>query len=94
MLQYRLVDFEREDGSRGRRVRPYLIDLGSTNKSYVNNKPIEAERFFELKEKVGEWERANIDLKKKVCPSVGHTRFEFLRSATSGLKIIKITSRI
>ena len=53
VLQFRLVDFTREDGSRGKRVRPYLLDLGSTNKSYVNNKPIEAERYFELQEKVG-----------------------------------------
>lgn len=32
-------------------VRPYLIDLGSTNGSYVNGEKIEAQRYVELLEK-------------------------------------------
>lgn len=50
-LQYRLVQYEKEDGSVGRRVRPYIIDLNSTNGTYVNNQRIESARYVELKEK-------------------------------------------
>ncbi len=50
-LQYRLVPYEREDGTRGRRVRLYVIDLGSANGTYVNNKRIDPERYVELMEK-------------------------------------------
>ena len=32
--------------------RPYIIDLESTNGTYVNNKRIDAARYVELKEKV------------------------------------------
>lgn len=48
VLQYRLVDFKRPDGSTGRYVRPYIIDLNSTNGTYVNNKRIEPQRYVEL----------------------------------------------
>uniref|UniRef100_H2XJI3 FHA domain-containing protein n=1 Tax=Ciona intestinalis TaxID=7719 RepID=H2XJI3_CIOIN len=33
-----------------RRVKPYIIDLGSANGTYVNNERIEAQRYVELKE--------------------------------------------
>ncbi len=33
-------------------VRPYLMDLGSANGTYLNNDRIEAERYYELLEKV------------------------------------------
>lgn len=32
--------------------RPYVIDLESTNGTYVNNQRIEPARYYELKEKV------------------------------------------
>ena len=32
-------------------VKPYLMDLASANKTYVNNKPIEEARYYELVEK-------------------------------------------
>ena len=51
VLQYRLVEYQRDDGRVGRRVRPYIIDLGSTNGTYVNNNRIEAQRYVELMEK-------------------------------------------
>jgi smad nuclear-interacting protein 1 len=51
VLQYRLVDYEREDGTMGRQVRPYIIDLGSTNGTYVNNQRIDAQRYVQLMEK-------------------------------------------
>lgn len=51
VLQYRLVSYKREDGSVGRRVRPYVIDLNSANGTFVNNKKIEPQRYVELLEK-------------------------------------------
>lgn len=51
VLQYRLVPFTREDGSVGKRVRPYLIDLDSANGTCINNKPIEPRKYVELLEK-------------------------------------------
>ncbi len=50
-LQFRLVPYDRADGTKGRRVRPYIIDLGSANGTYVNNQRIEAQRYVELMEK-------------------------------------------
>ncbi|XP_044143044.1 smad nuclear-interacting protein 1 [Bufo gargarizans] len=50
-LQYRMVAFTRKDGTLGRRVRPYIIDLGSGNGTYLNNQRIEPQRYYELKEK-------------------------------------------
>lgn len=50
-LQYRLVNYDREDGSKGKRVRPYIIDLESANGTFVNNMPIEAKKYVELLEK-------------------------------------------
>nr|XP_036232717.1 smad nuclear-interacting protein 1 [Bactrocera oleae] len=50
-LQYRLVPFEREDGTQGKRVRLYLIDLESANGTFLNNKKIEPRKYYELIEK-------------------------------------------
>ncbi|XP_034662444.1 FHA domain-containing protein DDL isoform X2 [Drosophila subobscura] len=50
-LQYRLVPFEREDGSQGKRVRLYLIDLESANGTFLNNKKIDGRKYYELMEK-------------------------------------------
>lgn len=50
-LQYRSVQFEREDGTRGRRTLPYIIDLASSNGTYLNGEKIEPQRYIELKEK-------------------------------------------
>ncbi|OCT94833.1 hypothetical protein XELAEV_18012514mg [Xenopus laevis] len=51
VLQYRMVEFTRANGTSGRRVRPYIIDLGSGNGTYLNNQRIEPQRYYELKEK-------------------------------------------
>ncbi|KFM76722.1 Smad nuclear interacting protein 1, partial [Stegodyphus mimosarum] len=40
VLQFRLVSYKREDGTTGKRVRPYIIDLESSNGTFVNNKKI------------------------------------------------------
>jgi len=50
-LQFRLVEFTRGDGRLGRRVRPYVIDLGSANGTHVNGQRIEPQRYVELFEK-------------------------------------------
>jgi pSer/pThr/pTyr-binding forkhead associated (FHA) protein len=34
-------------------VRPYVMDLGSTNGTFLNNERLEAQRYYELYEKVG-----------------------------------------
>uniref|UniRef100_UPI00358EB120 smad nuclear-interacting protein 1 n=1 Tax=Myxine glutinosa TaxID=7769 RepID=UPI00358EB120 len=51
VLQYRMVEYTREDGTKGRRVRPYIIDLGSANGTYLNNQRIDSQRFYELRER-------------------------------------------
>ncbi|KAL3082437.1 hypothetical protein niasHT_038503 [Heterodera trifolii] len=50
-LQYRSLAYERSDGSTGRRTRPYVIDLGSGNGTFLNGDRIEAQRYYELREK-------------------------------------------
>jgi len=51
VLQYRLVSFTRDDGTTGKRVRPYLIDLESANGTFINNKKIEPKKYVELLER-------------------------------------------
>jgi smad nuclear-interacting protein 1 len=51
VLQYRLVDFTRADGTRGRRVTPYVIDLESANGTFVNNQKIEPRKYVQVLEK-------------------------------------------
>ena len=51
VLQYRLIDYTRPGGTLGRKVRPYIIDLGSANGTYINNQRIEAQRYMELFER-------------------------------------------
>lgn len=45
------MEYTRADGTVGRRVRPYIIDLGSGNGTFLNNQRIEPQRYYELKEK-------------------------------------------
>ncbi|CAK9303991.1 unnamed protein product [Gordionus sp. m RMFG-2023] len=46
-----LEDQDLEDGKKRRiQVKPYIIDLGSANGTFLNNKPIEASRYYELME--------------------------------------------
>lgn len=49
VLQYRMVT-ENVDGKRVTSVKPYIIDLNSANKTFLNGKPIDPQRYYELKE--------------------------------------------
>jgi len=51
VIQFRLVDYKRPDGAVGRKVKPYILDLESTNGTYVNNNRIDPRRYVELIEK-------------------------------------------
>ncbi len=47
----RATTTENPDGTQSTGVRPYLMDLGSTNGSFINNERVEPQRFYELMEK-------------------------------------------
>ncbi|GMH24337.1 hypothetical protein Nepgr_026180 [Nepenthes gracilis] len=51
VLQFRQVEKEQPDGTISKQARPYLMDLGSTNKTFINDNPIEPQRYYELFEK-------------------------------------------
>jgi smad nuclear-interacting protein 1 len=51
VLQFRETVKVEEDGVRRRSVRPYLMDLNSTNGSYINAEKVEVQRYVELFER-------------------------------------------
>nr|XP_023903179.1 FHA domain-containing protein DDL-like isoform X1 [Quercus suber]POE46697.1 fha domain-containing protein ddl [Quercus suber] len=51
VIQFRQVEKEQPDGAVSKQVRPYLMDLGSTNKTYINDNAVEPQRCYELIEK-------------------------------------------
>ncbi|POM63903.1 Smad nuclear interacting protein 1 [Phytophthora palmivora] len=52
VLQYRMYQKETEDGlGFDQVVRPYIMDLNSTNSTYLNGSKIEGSRYIELREK-------------------------------------------
>ncbi|KAI3456960.1 hypothetical protein Pfo_013623 [Paulownia fortunei] len=51
VLQYREVEEDNPDGTMSKRVRPYLMDLGSTNGTFINDNQMEPQRYYELFEK-------------------------------------------
>ncbi|EXB50263.1 FHA domain-containing protein DDL [Morus notabilis] len=51
IIQFRQVEKEKLDGMLAKQIRPYLMDLGSTNKTFLNEVAIEPQRYYELFEK-------------------------------------------
>jgi len=51
VIQFRQVEKEEPDGTVSKRVRPYLMDLGSTNGTHLNENRLESQRYYELFEK-------------------------------------------
>ncbi|CAJ1968845.1 unnamed protein product [Sphenostylis stenocarpa] len=51
VIQFRQVEKEQPDGTLLKQIRPYIMDLGSTNKTFINESPIEPQRYYELREK-------------------------------------------
>ncbi|CAB3407454.1 unnamed protein product [Caenorhabditis bovis] len=51
VLQYRSIPFTRDDGTKARRIIPYIIDLASGNGTFLNNEKIDPQRYYELHEK-------------------------------------------
>lgn len=50
-LQYRCIPGKGADGQKIKRVLPYIIDLESSNGTFLNNKKIEPKKYHELREK-------------------------------------------
>ena len=69
VVQFRLTEKEGGDGMMVAAVRPYLMDLGSTNGTFLNGERIEAQRYYELLEedmiKFGNSSREYVLLKEK-----------------------------
>ncbi|KAM5585712.1 FHA domain-containing protein DDL-like [Rosa sericea] len=51
VIQFRQVEKEQPDGTLSKEVKPYIMDLGSTNKTFVNESAIEPQRYYELMER-------------------------------------------
>lgn len=50
VLQFRLTEKEGADGMMASTTRPYIMDLGSTNGTWLNGERLEAARYYELLE--------------------------------------------
>ena len=51
-LQYRLTPKNLPDGTTVKKVRPYIMDLGSANGTYLNDERIEPQRYFVFSNRV------------------------------------------
>jgi len=51
VLQYRMIQKEDEEGEILKIVKPYIMDLESTNGTFLNGERVESMRYYELKER-------------------------------------------
>jgi smad nuclear-interacting protein 1 len=51
VLQYRQIELEDDEGNTRKLVKPYVIDLESTNGTFINGERVEGARYYELREK-------------------------------------------
>lgn len=51
MIQFRRVPIKTSHGHEAVTIRPYIIDLGSANGTRLNKQVLDAERFYELKDR-------------------------------------------
>jgi len=51
VICFRLVDFVTKDGIKARQIKPFLLDLESSNGTIVNGSKIESRRYIELRKK-------------------------------------------
>lgn len=51
VIQYRLLEKVEPDGSTSSDIRPYVMDLGSTNGTFLNGERLDPQRYYELFEK-------------------------------------------
>ena len=50
--QHAVIQFRKRKGSSGlMEIKPYIMDLGSTNKTFLNGEMIDDARYYELREK-------------------------------------------
>ncbi|KAI9164392.1 Smad nuclear-interacting protein 1 [Blastocladiella emersonii ATCC 22665] len=51
VLQFRQVTVKTDDGDRVQEVKPYLLDINSTNGTFLNGERIDSARYYEVREK-------------------------------------------
>ncbi|KAI3841456.1 hypothetical protein MKX03_021105 [Papaver bracteatum] len=82
VIQYRLVEKDQADGMLKKKISPYIMDLGSTNGTFINNDRIESQCYYELKEKdiikFGNSSREYVMLQENSAHSVALVDADFL----------------
>ncbi len=56
VLQFRSISRRNQYGDVASEVKPFIIDLDSTNGTYVNGEEVPKSRYYELRVNDGEWE--------------------------------------
>jgi len=51
VIQYRLMPFTRPNGTTGKKVTAYIVDMNSANGTFINNEKVEPQKYIELKER-------------------------------------------
>jgi smad nuclear-interacting protein 1 len=49
VIQYRKVNLNNEEDSTNQIIKPYIMDLESTNGTFLNKQKIDSARYYELK---------------------------------------------